>query len=348
MKIKINNKYIDHFTGFSVKRNLDSVASEFAFSVRFNPENDDHKESFKPLQYLKCEVYSDTNKLMITGTILNHSFTSDSTFNLLVISGYSKSGILEDVQIPSSMYPLESNNRSLKDIATKLCNAFGINLIVDSSVSNEVNRVFKKTTADVTETVKDYISKLTSQRNILLSHNEKGEVIMYKPKVNGKPKYYFNKDNTIRMTSNWAGQGMYSEINIIRQPSKENAGVSTVDKIKNPLIGVFRTTTKVLSSGDDTDTANAANNELASQLKNIQLKVDLQGLFEDIVPGDLINIHNHEIYSFAYTRWIVSSISLNKDESSETTSLDLVLPETYSGEVPKPLLFYYKSHKRHN
>lgn len=129
---------------------------------------------------------------------------------------------------------------------------------------------------------------------------------------------------------------------------KENAGVSSVDKAINALINVFRPTTKILSSGEDTDTKKAANNELASELKNISLKIKLQGLFEDINPGDLINVHNHEIYSFAYSRWIVSSITLNKNENSETTSLDLVLPETYSGENPKPILFYYESHKRHN
>lgn len=348
MKIKLNGKFINYFTSLSITRNLDSIASTFSFSVRFNPENDDHKELFKPLQYHTVEIYSDVDKLMLTGTILNHDFDSDSGFNLLVVSGYSISGILEDMQIPSSLYPLESNNLSLKDIANKLCSAFGLKLIVDSSVSSEANRIFGKTTADVTETIKSYLSKLTSQRNIVLSHNEKGNVVMFKPNVNGKPKYYFNKDNSLKMSSSWRGQGMFSEINVIRQPSKENAGVSTVDKINNPLIGKYRTTTKVLSSGDDTDVNKAANNELASQLKNIQFKVELQGLFEDILPGDLINVHNHSIYSFAYTRWIVSSITLNVNENSSTTSIDLVLPETYSGQIPKPILFFYESHQRHN
>jgi len=348
MIIKINGRIIEHFTELNIQMNLDSIASTFGLRVRFNPENDDHKELFKPLQYHKVEIFSDSKKLRFTGVLLNHSFDSDSSFNLLNISGYSLSGILEDVTIPPSLYPLESNNRSLKDISSMLCKAYGVGIVFDSSVSNEVNRVFKKTTADATETVKGYISKLTSQRNILLSHNEKGQVVMFKPNVNAKPKYYFNKDNSLSMSSNWNGQGMHSHINVVRQPSKENAGVSTVDKAINKLIGVFRPTTKVLSSGEDTDTKKAADNELASELKNITVKVELQGLFEDIVPGDLINIHNHEIYSFAYSRWIVSSVTLNKNENSENTSLDLVLPETYSGEIPKPILFYYQSHKRHN
>lgn len=378
MKVKINGLFLDHFTALKISRSLDSIASTFSLAVRFNPENDTHKELFKPLQYLPIEIYSDSNELMFTGTILNHSFQSDNLFNLVQISGYSKCGILEDVTIPPSMYPLESNNKSLKEIADSLCGAYGIDVIYlldsDSDINGdfnknvgtkinaykepkkkrkqttnpEVNRTFKKTTASATDSVKSYISKLTSQRNILLSHNNSGDVVMFKPNVNSKPKYYFSKDNTIKMSSSWNGQGMHSEINVVRQPSAENAGVSTADKIKNPLIGKYRPTTKVLSSGEDTDTSKAANNELSAELQNIKLTIELQGLFEDILPGDLINVHNHEIYSFAYSRWIVSSIDLTIDEKSTTTSLDLVLPETYSGDIPKPILFYYESHQRHN
>lgn len=348
MKIKINGRICENFTGISITRNLDSIASTFSFKVRFNPENDDHKELFKPLKYHKVEIFKDNGVLMFTGVILGHAFESDSGWNLLTISGYSKSGILEDVTIPPSLYPLESNGKNLKEIAKRLCDAYGIGIVFDKSIDVELSRAFKKTTADSSESVKSYISKLTSQRNILLSHNEKGEVVMFKPNTNAKPKYYFNKDNTLKMSSSWNGQGMHSVINVVRQPSKENSGVSTVDVAKNALIGVFRPTTKVLSSGEDTDTKKAADNELAAELKNITVKVELQGLFDDIVPGDLINIHNHEIYSFAYSRWIVSSIALNKDESSETTSIDLVLPETYNSQIPKPILFYYESHKRHS
>jgi prophage tail gpP-like protein len=376
MKVKINGKYIEHYSALKISRSLDSIASIFSLAVRFNPENDDHKELFKPLQYHSIEIYSDENILMFTGTILNHAFDSDNFFNLLKISGYSKCGILEDVTIPPSMYPLESNNKSLKEIADSLCNAYGIEVyyLLDSdtdvngdfnknvgtkiktykapkkkrkqTTNTEVNRIFKKTTASETDSVKSYISKLTSQRNILLSHNNSGDVVMFKPNLNAKPKYYFNKENTLKMSSQWDGQGLHSEINVVRQPSAENSGVSTADKIKNPLITKYRPTTKVLSSGEDTDTSKAANNELSSELKNITLKIELQDLYSDILPGDLINVHNHEIYSFAYSRWMVSKIDLSIDEKSTTTSLDLVLPETYSGDIPKPIIFYYESHQR--
>ena len=344
MIIKINGKNCTFFTEVSLQLKLDSIASVFSFKTRFNPENDDHKELFKPLQYYKVEIFNDSNKLIFTGTILNHSFQSNENINLLALSGYSLSGILEDVVIPTNQYPLESNNRNLKDIASRLCGFYGIGLVIDDSVKNETSTIFKKTTASATDTIKGYLSKLTSQKNIVLSHNAKGQVVLFKPNDNQKIRYYFNTGNTLSMTANYNGQAMHSHIACVRQPSQDNAGVSTVDSIQNPLIKAFRPTTKILSSGEDTDTRKAADNELASELKAIAITVNLKGLFEDIFPGEIVNIHCHEIYSFAYSRYMVSDVTLNKNEKQDTTTLNLVLPETYTGKVPKDILFYYKSH----
>ena len=350
MRLKINGYDITFFTELNVSRSLDSIASKFSFKSRFNPENDLHKELFKPLQYHKVEIFNSENKLILTGTILNHAFSSDKDISLVSISGYSVSGILEDVTIPVSAYPLESINRSLKDIATRLFNLFGIGLIIDSSVANLANQIFETTTASNTESIKSYISKLTSQKNIVLSHNERGQVVMFKPNDDMKPKYYFNKDNVLLTgaTAQFSGQGLHSEINCVRQPSDENEGVSSADSITNPLIKKYRPTTKTLSSGEDVDVSHAANNELASELSAISVSLSCKGLLDDINPGDIVNVHLHEIYSFAYNRYMVSEVTLKENEKEDTTDLSLVLPETFTGKQPRDILFYYESHKRHN
>ena len=63
-----------------------------------------------------------------TGTILNHRFTSNSGRELVIISGYSKCGILEDVCVLEQI-SIESTNKSLKDIATQLCGYFELMLL---------------------------------------------------------------------------------------------------------------------------------------------------------------------------------------------------------------------------
>lgn len=337
MRIKINGNNYLFFNQLNIDLKLDSIASTFSFVARFNPNNENHKKLFKPLSYNKVEIFNDADNLIFTGVIVNHSFASGSTSNLVNVSGYSLPGILEDCTIPVRNYPLESTNRSLKDISERLCGLFGVKVIIDSSVGNDANRVYKKSVASPTDTIKSYLSKLTSQRNVVLSHDNKGRVLLFKPNGESKPKYSFNSQNALVMSLKVNGQGLHSLISVVRQPSSDNAGVSTQDSIENPLIPIFRPTTKVLSSGEDTDTKNAADNELASELKAITLDVELNKLFDDIFPGDIIEIVNPEIYIFSKVNFMVSSVKFSVDNTSQRTSINLVLPETYTSKVPKKI-----------
>lgn len=370
-RISIDGKNVNHFTAGSITLKLDSIASTFEFSSRFSAQNKEHQEMFKPLRYKSVEIFNSNDKLIFTGTILNHRFKSNSGRELVVISGYSKSGILEDVTIPVSSYPLESTNRSLKDIAERLCGLFGIKVLISDqaktisetavngkakkvrvksdfeSLKAKSNSVFGRTSASPTESIKDYLAKLAGQKNIILSHNEKGDVLLFQPDLLQKPKYFFTKGNSLSMGMDVNGQGMHSDINIVRQPSDENEGVSTTDVSKNTLIGKYRPTTKLLTSGEDTETKDAAKNELAAELKNITATVELQGLFDEIYPGEIVNVHNHYIYNYAYNRWMVDSITMKFDEKSDTTTLNLVPPESFSGDNPRNLFFNHHDEDAH-
>jgi prophage tail gpP-like protein len=371
MRVVIDKKNVEFFTSGSITLKLDSIASTFEFSARFSAQNKEHQELFKPLQYKDVEIYNSKDKLIFTGTILNHRFKSNSGRELVIISGYSKSGILEDVTIPPSAYPLESTNRSLKDIAEKLCGLYGINVVISNQSKNIADTkivgkpkkiraqsdfetikaksklVFGRTSASPSESIKDYLAKLAGQKNIILSHNEKGEVLLFQPDLLQKPRYFFTKGNSLSMSMDVNGQAMHSNIYVVRQPSDENEGVSTVDSTKNTLIGKYRPTTKILSSGVDTETKDAAENELAAELKNINATVELQGLFDEIYPGEIVNVHNHYLYNYAYNRWMVDSITLKFDEKSDTTTLNLVPPESFNGANPRNLFFNHDDEDNH-
>lgn len=365
MEVVINGKSIAYFNSGTITLKLDSIASTFEFSAYFKPQELEFQELYKPLQYLPVEIYNKNKKLIFTGTILNHRFTSNKGREVVIISGYSKSGILEDVTIPpSENYSLENNNKSLKDIATQLCGIFGINVVVSDqaksiseanvkpttqttrarsdfdSIKAKANVVFGRTSASPTESIRDYLAKLASQKNIILSHNEKGEVLLFQPDYNQLPRYFFTKGNTISMTADYNGQALHSDIYIVRQPSDENQGVSTFDRAKNTLVGKYRPTTKIMSSGEDSQIKDAAKNELAAELKAIQLTLELQGLFDELYPGEIVNVHNHHIYCYAYNRFMVDTITMKFDTKSETTSLNLVVPETFTGGELIRNIFY--------
>lgn len=380
MRLKINGQFFDFFNDVNINRKFDSVASTFSFNARYNPDNPEHRRIFKPGQYQTIEIFED-DRLLFTGTVVNTEFTSGPLPSLVKLSGYSLAGILEDCNIPVSAYPLESINRSLRDIVTRLLNVFNIGLVIqntqvlptsrtrtltravtvnpinsfDQSIEginvafggqlvtqeqvtvqeniNEVDIIYPKSVAEPTESIKNYISKLCSQRNIVLSHNERGDVVLLKPDLNNV-RYGFNDQNTLAMRLTFSGQGLHSDISVLRQPSDDNQGVSTVDTAKNPIIDQFRPKVKTLSSGEDTDVTRAADNELAAELKAISVKVSVNTIL-DLNPGDVVDVINERIFLFNRTKFIIKDISIKTNNESSVMDIMLVLPETYTAETPR-------------
>lgn len=334
MKIKVNGSEFLFFNDITIAMVLDSVASAFSFSARFNPNNDQHKELFRPLAYPTVEIYHNDGRLLLTGTVLNQNQKSTAEPNLTTLSGYSLPGVLEDSNIPLSAFPLESLKRSLKDIASKLLGIFSLKLIIAPNVLNDANGIYEKTSAEPTDSIASYLAKLAAQRNIVLSHDEKGNVLLFRPDANAVPKYFFDDQNGVDMS--WAvnGQQLHSEINVIRQPSEDNPGVSLADKANNPLIGAYRPSVSVLSSGKETDTKRAADNKMASELSGLVLNLVFEKYVE-VSPGDIVEVQNPEVYLYNKTRFMVSGVNLKETETGITTELNVVLPESYTGAIPK-------------
>ena len=333
MKIKINGKFFDFFNDITINYKLDAVASSFSFSGRFDPSNNAHREIFKPLAYHRVEIFSNTLRLLLTGVIVNTSLKSNNSRELQVLSGYSKAGILEDCTIPTSSYPLEKLNVNLADVTRGLLNLFDLNFVIDSTVSNDMKLEYLKTVAQPSETIKSFIAKLAAQRNIILSHNEKGDLVFFKPNLNAKPKLFLNEGNTLNMSLGVSGQNIHSEISVIRQPSKDNTSLLPVDTVKNNMVKTKRTIVKILSSGSESETKKAADNAMAQELKNISINIVINNI-EGVKCGDVIEVMNSEIYLYKRTRLIISAIVVKETNDSEEMALSLVLPETFSGKEP--------------
>lgn len=368
MKARINNKSYIHFDSFSIDSSLDSVASTFSITALFELENIEHQEIFRPLSYNKIEIFDDDDKLCLTGTILNHDFSAHATTDLVGLSGYSLPGVLEDCNIPYSMYPLESLKMNLGEITRKVINPFGLTLTVESSVQREVNLVYTKTAPEPQDSIKDYLSKLASQRNVILSHNERGHLIMFKPNPDSGTKIVFDEKNTTQMSLSVNGQGMHSVMTILRQPKakkkktgpkknkqiidyfdedgnqvepfkrekevKQKSKPLLYDTINNSLVKSFRPAVKKMTEGEDVSTEAAVRNYMADELKNISFTIDINR-WEDLRFGDMIEIKSERLFIKRKTRLMIAGISKGQSATEKTMSITAVIPETYTGKEPK-------------
>jgi prophage tail gpP-like protein len=372
MKIKLAGNFFENFTDFSYEQSLDSLASVFSLACKYDETN---RNLFRPLSYMKVEFYDENEKLFFTGTALSHDFDSDSEPNSVQISGYSLPGILEDCTLPNGYQSLESNKTSLQGVIAKLIKPFNLQLVIEDSAKNEANKNYSKTVIGPDETIKGYLSKLTSQKNLILSHDEKGRVLLMLPNAHAAPSYVFNKENAVSMNLSIDGQNMHSQITNLRQPKakkekkkKKDAEVGEnefgfpldykfedtpenpkppkpkqpkekpvyFDTHKNPLISVFRPITNILSEGEDFDTKAASKAQFADELKSIKLTISLNE-FVNLKPGQIIQVKNDEIYLNELTNFMIWSISKNENEKGREMIITAVIPEAFTGETPKKI-----------
>jgi len=345
LTLKINDRFrnrkVDFFNEFTFTLAHDSIGSVFGFNFYFNPQILEHKEMCCVTHF--HEVTLEFNdELLLTGNITSQQFKVSSVKQLSSFGGYSKTGVLEDCEIPVSVYPLQSNGLSLRQIAEKIIAPFGLKMEIDSAVLERMNKSFKNSTASESQTVKAYLSELASQKNIIISHNEKGDLLFTESKTNINPILDFDlTKNTYIGTSftfDYDGQGMHSEINIQKQASIDGGNAGT-QKIKNPYVlqSVFRPTTKSQSSGDDNDTVLATNRALSNELRGVKLTIETDRWLVNnkiIKPNNLISIYAPDLYIFKKTQFFIESITYNGNQEKTTATLNCVLPEVYSNKTP--------------
>ncbi len=341
LELKIRGKKFRFFNDFSVTLNYNGIASTFSFSGYYDIEDADQKALFKPLSYHEVEVYY-KDKLILTGTALSNNASISDKKALGTITGYSKTGVLEDSKLPLSLYPLQFDGLTLKEITEKVIKPFGLKLSVDSDVSTEVNKVFETISIEATESVKDFLAALAKQRNVILTHDAAGNVVYTRLNIN-KPSIATYKQDipTTNIGLSVNGQGLHSEITAQKQATLDS-DVEGEETIENSLIPVFRPTTADQSSGDNNDTISSAKMARSTELRNIRVTVDTDRWqwfdgkkLHVIQPNEIIDIIAPDIYIPDRTRFFVERVTLSGDEKGATATIETVLPETYNGEQPK-------------
>jgi prophage tail gpP-like protein len=334
MILKIGGNRYDFFNQVNVTLNYDSIASTFSFAAYFDPNSAEHKRLFKPLSYSEA-IVQEGNERLITGTILSNVFKDNPSKALTSISGYSKTGILADCPLPTSVYPLQSDGLTLREIAEKVIRPFGLGYAISSSVQSEMDKTYETVEAKPDESVESYLKKLASQKGIILSHDEIGQVLFTKARTNQRPiADLTNAKTSASLKVN--GQGLHSSLTVLKDASidESNAGEGSVT---NALVGIERPRIEVQTSGNDNDSEDAASILRASELSNIELTIELPRwtINENIIrPNTIIEFRSKELYLYNKTNWFVRSVNLKGNEKEQTATLNCVLPSMFDLSDP--------------
>lgn len=338
MILKVNGERFEFFDDFTLKVTYDSIASGFSIGLNFNPNNPKHREIMRVGAYpIATIIHND--QTILTGYIANYKFYSESEPKAARIGGYSLTGILEDCQVPTDIYPLQTEGLTLTQIAEKLVEPFGLTVNVDGWVVEDMSKPYDFSSVEVTQSIKDYLSELASQRNIVLSHTVFGSLLFTRALIENQiPVLSF--DGSIpqtKMSLTFDGQKMHSSITVLKD-AQPDGGNSCQDNINNPYIEINKTSVTEQTSGDDNDTFSAARRALAKELKNIKLEIETDRWEIDgklLMPNNLIEVKNPDVYLYNNTKWFIESVDFKGTTQGLTATLHCVLPEVYSNQIPE-------------
>ncbi len=340
LKIKIKGQNFEFFNEFNLNLKYNSIASTFSIAGVFDELNINQKNLFKPLQFNNVDVYYDNEKL-ITGTILTNSSSIENKETVYSLAGYSKTGILEDCQIPLSEFPLQFDNLTLKEIIEKLIRPFKLKLIVDNSIRDLANKIYEKTTAEVNQTIKVYLTDLASQRGLILSHDNNGNLLLTKPQINKQSISTYDENvpaTKISLVVN--GQRLHSVITVLRQASFD-VDVPGEEFVNNTLITQFRPTTIEQTSGQNDQILNFAKNIRGSELRNIKLTIETDRWkwydgkrLHLITPNNIIDVISPSNYIPKRKSFFVEEVNIKGTSEGEKAIIKCVIPESFNNEQP--------------
>jgi prophage tail gpP-like protein len=337
---------VKFFNEFELSLNYDSFGSTFSFKYYFDPTNPDHKELSCVSHDHEC-VVTHNKQILITGFAMTQEYELEPTKKLAVISGYSKPGLFTECQIPPDLYPLQSDGVSIATIAKKITDRWKkwkIGVVVDTEVSDLANKPFKSVTASETENIDSFLLNLAQQKSLVISHDEKGNLLITKAKTKQKPFMEFDSrvPNMIPLTGSkmtYNGSAMHSHITVLKQASSDggNAGEYTLRNPYCPI--VYRPKVVSQTSGDDIDSKEAAIRELGKELDEglkFTIKTDrwLDSKGNIIRPNSIISIFAPEMYIYTKATLFVRSIDFSGNNEQTIATLNCVIPEAFSREIP--------------
>lgn len=344
MNLKINHRLgvvdVTYFDGIKVSIKFDSLASTFSTNFLFNEKNREHAELACVSHFHECILEHEGQKL-INGFILDENFKEASRDSLVQFAGYSKPGVLEDCEIPPSIYPLQADGLTLREIISKIIAPFKLKMIVHSSVGGKLDQVIPTSTSKETQNIKSYITELCTQRGIIVSHTVDGDLLFTKANTEGEPLFHVEMGViATEIEMSFKGQSLHSDITVMIQADDSETSNAGEYTLQNPYVPiVYRPKVLTASSGDDISVQEVAMHALAAELKEaIRLKVTIDRWKVNdtfILPNNTITVISPKCYIYKKTKFFIESIDYTGDPKKQTAVLNCVICEVYNGQIPK-------------
>lgn len=304
----------------------------------FDADELSFRETFRPFSYKSAKVTVGGVPLF-TGTMVGVVPSLTFTRKTISISAYSLPGVLNDCTAPASAFPLEFNNQNLRDIAKRVAGLFGLSVVFVA----EPGAVFDRLALAPGKKVLSFLSELARQRNLIISSTPKGELLFLQSTAAGQPVAQLRQGEPPlqAVMPFFSPQEYYSHITGLEPVLVGLAGSQFT--VKNPrLEGVVRPITFEASDAVTADVKSAVEakagrmfGNAASYSATVSTWRDPKG--ELWAPGSTVTLVAPDAMIYSQYAFIIRNVEFNREQSSESAVLNLVIPGSFSGKIPEAL-----------
>ena len=320
-----------------ITRSIDTMDT-VEFGAPFDADAPGFREAFRPFSF-KTVVITVGGTPLFTGTMVAVNPVVENGQKVISVSGYSLPGALNDCTAPASSFPLEFDNQGLRDIATALAAPFGISVDFQA----DQGAVFERVASEPGKKVLAFLTELAKQRNLIISSSSRGKLVFLQSTESGQPVARLQQGvaPVLSVTPFFSPQEYYSHITGIEPVVVGLAGSQFT--VKNPrLLGVTRPLTFNAPDTLDADVKSAVEakagrmyGSMASYSVRVATWRDPNGnLWE---PNTLIKLLAPDAMIYNEYEFIIRSIEFTRDRATETATLNLVIPGSFSGKIPETL-----------
>jgi prophage tail gpP-like protein len=336
VSLLIDGKRFEHWSELEITLSVDSIAT-CSFKAPFEPEHREFRETFRPFSFKALEIRVD-DATLFKGLLVGVDPQADALASTVEVTGYALPGVLQDCNAPGSTVPHEFLKADLRTIARALAEPFGIPVRFDA----EPGKAFEKAKLDETKTILAFLSELAQQRGLVFTNTADGELLCWKSVEPGNPVATFvvgNEQPITSVSASFSPQRYFAEITGFGRSKRNKRGVQHTEK--NPwLPGVVRPRSYRVPDADPADVPQATRAELGRMfatmaswtIDNVPGWRDPNGALW--APNTTIMITAATAMIYRRTEMLVRSVTFSQSATSESTSFELVLPGSFSGDPP--------------
>ena len=333
--VRIDGTRFRFWTEINITRSIDAFDT-VELSAPFDHTAATFRDIFRPFTFKRLDV-TVGGELLFTGTMfITPKLATDKTVE---VRAYALAGVLNDCPLPASVQS-EYNAVTLETIAAAVAAPFGVGVQFD----DDPGAAFDSVATTPTETVLTFLSGLAKQRGLIISNTPSGGLLFLKSKPPGVPVAVLEQSvPPLRaVTPTFNHQGYFSEITGI-EPTRvgQTAGLQFTER--NPhargFVRPFTYNAPDVIGGELKPAVAAKLGRMlggsASYTIDVSTWRDPGGALW--APGTTVRLTAPDAMIYGAYDFIVESVEFSRGSKSESAALSLVIPGTFSGEIPGAL-----------